>query len=109
MMRGLSANDQTSRRMDDFLKPASAAELTAFLIHVGLMRAYFDTVDEARRKRLTENDIAVIERRALGVIAESVVAADEFPDFEMEKAVADAKAGLRELFDHGRKARLGKG
>lgn len=96
------------------LAPRSHAEMVTMLLASGLVRAYGDIADAAWRGRLSNADIALIERRVVQVIAEANVAAHEFPEFEMEKSVAEACARLRELFaacaksrvrDDGRKGR----
>lgn len=79
--------------------PKTAAEMTSMLMAAGLIRAYGDLARQAWRKRLTNADIAAIERDTLTLLREAHASAEEFTDFEAEPAIAAAIAELRRLFD----------
>lgn len=73
--------------------------MTSTLMVAGLIRAYGDLATQAWRKRLTNADIAAIERETLTLMREAHASAEEFPSFEAEPAIAAAIAELRRLFD----------
>ncbi|MFG1319855.1 hypothetical protein [Xanthobacter autotrophicus] len=73
--------------------------MTSTLMVAGLIRAYGDLATQAWRKRLTNADIAAIERETLTLMREAHASAGEFPGFEAEPAIAAAIAELRRLFD----------
>ncbi len=87
--------------------PRTPDEMTALLLEAGRAGAYVKVSMEARRRRLTENDIAIIER---GIIAEVTTVdpriADEFTTFEVEPAFAQAKALLIQFFANAKVARV---
>ena len=85
--------------------PATPDEMVAMLLEAGRARAYVDITTAARRKRLTEHDIAVIERNILGLTVVTPEIADEFKSFEAEPAFAQARSLLKQYFEIARKGR----
>lgn len=86
--------------------PQNGAQMTEMMFRAGFSRAYVEISTEARRKRLTEHDIAVIERRIVSEFATyDPCMADEFPTFEVEPAMAKAREQLKQFFEIARQAR----
>jgi hypothetical protein len=77
--------------------PANPAEMMTMILQTALVRLYGDVTTAARRGRLTENDIAVIERRAMADLAMPKGIAHEFTDFEAEPAWRKAEHEIRSL------------
>lgn len=92
------AREDRTEKMSQPTLPKTPEELTAFLIHAGLVRAYGDLASAAWRGRLSNTDIARIEATSVRLIGEAREAAPEFQGFEAEPAVAAAQQQLRELF-----------
>lgn len=78
--------------------PETPGELTALLIQGTLNTLYGEMTLDARRKRLTEHDIALIERAALARMAMPHGVEHEFEGFEAEPAWKQAEAMLKQLF-----------
>ena len=78
--------------------PRTPKELTDMLVGFGLLTAYGALANAAWRKRLTNADIAAIERSVLDGMRETARAAEEFKEFEAEPAIAAALAQLRDQF-----------
>lgn len=78
--------------------PQSPSEMTTLLLQFGIARAYGDITTAARRGRLTEHDIANIERGVIDLFRNSDDFAHEFPTFEVEPAVVKARELLKSFF-----------
>lgn len=85
--------------------PKTPEELYSMLLRVMLLRAYGDVTQAARRGRLTEHDIARIERNTLDILRTSPDFSDEFTTFEAEPVRANA---LREAEEFFRVCRIGR-
>jgi hypothetical protein len=87
--------------------PQTPDEMTALLFEAGRAGAYVKVSGAARSKRLTEHDIALVER---DIIAELTSIdpriADEFKTFEAEPAFAKARDLLKQFFAHAKAARI---
>lgn len=94
--------------MDEFLPPDNERDMTTTLVTLGLVRAHQEISAAAVKKRLTEHDIRLIEKNLLDAIRATVVAAEEFETFELEKAVAAARKHLEDAFQQARTLRLAK-
>lgn len=90
------------------MKPANADQMTTLMVVSALTRAYGDVTEAARRGRLTEHDIATIERRILGIVRSAPDVSGEFTTFETEPAMRNAEAQIREMFARIRTARVDK-
>lgn len=81
------------------MRPKSPEELYSVLLRAFWTRAYGDLTTAARRKRLTEHDIALIEKRVLETAAEALNAAHEFPEFDARRVIegmlAEGSEGFR--------------
>lgn len=79
--------------------PKTPDALYGVLLRAFWMRVHGDLTAAARRKRLTEHDIAQIEDRALALAGEARQAAGEFKDFDaaavVERVLAEARENLR--------------
>lgn len=89
----------------EFPMPKTPAEMRSLLFNMAIGRAYADLAAAAWRGRLSNADIAIIERRVIEAIGGAVEAADEFQQFEIEPAIAGAKQDLRLFFDSLAKGR----
>lgn len=85
--------------------PSTPQEMTDLITHTLLLRVYGDITTAARRGRLTEHDISLIERSAIRLLKDEAKFADEFPTFEAEPAVA---AGISQVEDFLAAARSGR-
>lgn len=86
--------------------PKTPDEMYTMLFKTLITRAYGDITTEARRRRLTEHDIAAIERRILDFRRDLEEIPDEFPTFETEPVVARAFNEMQEFFAVLRAARI---
>jgi hypothetical protein len=92
--------------MTDLL-PKTPQDAEALMIRAILSLAYAELARAAVKKRLTEHDIAVIERNALGELQALFATAGEFSGFELEPVLASTRASLRLQFEQmarGRRA-----
>lgn len=78
--------------------PKTPEEMYSLLLRAMLLRAYGDITTAARRKRLTEHDIATIERNTLDILKGAADFADEFKTFEVEPVRANALREVQEFF-----------
>ena len=85
--------------------PRTHIEAVSLLFQAGLARAYEKLATAAWKGRLTNADIARIESDVIAMLGEANEAADEFPAFELEKSVAEARRGLRLIFNGAKNAR----
>ncbi len=88
--------------------PKTPDEFYSILYKTMLTRLYLDITAEARQKRLTEHDIATIERRILSFRSETDAFAHEFKTFETEPVVTRVFQELQELFAVTKPARIEK-
>lgn len=86
--------------------PETPEQMRAVLMMALITRAYGDITIEARRRRLTEHDIAVIERRVVGMLRDAKSFAHEFQTFETEPVVAGVLSELEAFFAAARGSRL---
>lgn len=79
--------------------PQTPDQMTEMMFRLGMQRAYLDVTTEARRRRLTEHDIALIERNIMDLLTgvDSAIA-KEFTQFEAEPAIAAARQKLKSYF-----------
>lgn len=80
------------------MRPKTPDEMSAVIETVIRLRAYADLAAAARRGPLDEPAIAAIEATAIAAVGHGDEFADEFPTFQAEIAVADAKQVMREEF-----------
>lgn len=85
--------------------PETQDEAATLLFQTGLVVAYEAIAAAAWRGRLTNADIARIERETLVKLKEANEAAEEFSTFELEKVVAKVRASLQTIFDGARARR----
>lgn len=78
-------------------RPTNPAEMMVMIAQTALIRLYGDVSLAARRGRLTENDIAIIERRAMAELAMPKGVEHEFTQFEAEPAWRKAEQEIRSL------------
>mgnify|MGYP001323138618 CR=1 FL=1 len=76
--------------------PKSPSEMTNLIVQILMLRIYGDITAAARRGRISEHDIALIERSAIRAIKEGPDFSHEFETFEAEPAVA---AGIKLVED----------
>lgn len=76
--------------------PETPEEMTAVITNSVIADLYVRITTEARKRRLTEHDIAVIERRAIEEWREAKNAAHEFTTYEAEPAILQ---GLKHVED----------
>jgi hypothetical protein len=88
--------------------PKTPEEFFAILYKTLVSRIYLDLTTEARRRRLTEHDIATIERRVLDFRRETDAFAHEFETFETEPVVARTFQEMQEFFAVTKAARIEK-
>lgn len=86
--------------------PKTPDELHALLINTLMTRAYGDITTAARKGRLTEHDIAVIERKCLNFLKEAPSFANEFTTYEVEPVVAAAIKQAHDFFAAVRTGRI---
>lgn len=86
--------------------PNTPDEMVAMLLEAGRARAYVEISGAARRQRLTENDISIIERNILADCVVTPEIAQEFKTFEAEPAFAEAHALLKQYFAIAKAARI---
>lgn len=87
------------------MKPKTAYEFYEILFKAVMLRAYGDITTASRRKRLTEHDIALIERRILQDITSTPNIAHEFPDFDVRAELVRTVEEFRILFQTIRETR----
>lgn len=88
--------------------PETADELGLMLTISGFNKLYGDIANAAVIRRLTENDIALIERRVLNTVFRADDFADEFKNFEAEVVAANIRHLFKELFDMLRDHRISR-
>lgn len=86
--------------------PKTPQEMQAMIFVAVVTRLYGDVTTEARRRRLTEHDIAGIERRALATLKDGPDFAHEFTTFEAEPVVAKTLKDIEALLIMARAGRL---
>lgn len=94
--------------MTEIAVPDNERDMIVFLVQTGLLVAYRDVTALAVHKRVTEYDIAMIEKRVVDMTVATVKAAQEFETFELEKAVSAAASDIRKAFEENKKFRLRK-
>lgn len=87
------------------LPPKTPDELFSLVAHQMLLRVYGDLALEARRKRLTEHDISLIETRVIRIIREAEDFSGEVKGYESEPVMADVEAYLKGIFARMRELR----
>lgn len=90
------------------MPPKTPEELYSILFKTLFSRLYLDMTSEARRRRLTEHDIAMIEKRVLAFQRQTDNFAGEFTTFETEPVVARVFQEMQELFAVTKPARVDK-
>lgn len=90
---------------DDFPIPRGPAELTMLLVSASMISVYSAMTLAARRGRLTEHDIARIERDTLANLAIPPGVAEEFTTFEAEPAFKQAEIQMRKFFQAAKSSR----
>lgn len=86
--------------------PRSPDEFRRVLLARFIARFVEDITWEARKHRLTEEDITRIEQRALHVIGSSKSMATEIDAFQVEATIAAVIASLEEMFEQIRLRRV---
>lgn len=87
--------------------PRTPEAMIAMIFEAGRARAYVDVSAAVRRKRLTEHDIALIERNIIDMTRNiDPQIAPEFETFEAEPAFAKAGQLLKEYFAEAKAARV---
>lgn len=89
-------------------RPESRSELLVVLNLSTLSRVYDHVTAAAVRKRLTEQDIAAIERDALDFVGRANDMADELEGIEVEVVAAKVRSELKKLFDGLRSKRVAR-
>ncbi|APT31911.1 hypothetical protein MCBMB27_02620 [Methylobacterium phyllosphaerae] len=87
------------------MRPKTPEEMYSFLTHAFWTRVYGDITAASRRKRLTEHDIAQIERQAIDLMAGALESAHEFPEFDARAVIDATLREGREGFNVIREAR----
>ena len=87
------------------MEPKTPEEFYSQLFMAAVSRIYGDVTAEARRRRITEHDIATIENRIIAMMGDAKKAAHEFQAFEVEPLVNKLVQELRALFGAIREAR----
>jgi hypothetical protein len=85
--------------------PKTPEEMLQILAGVGQSRLYVEITLAARRGRLTEHDIAAIERRVVAMMSHPEGVEHEFQTFETEPVFARVRQLLAEFCAVCRKAR----
>gem|GEM_PF-5303523 len=86
--------------------PQTPEQMTEMVFRLGIQRAYLDISTEARRRRITEHDIALIERHIVELTTGNDTAiGQQFQTFEAEPALAAARQKLKDYFALTREAR----
>lgn len=88
--------------------PQTPDEMYTMLFKLLMTRAYGDITEAARRGRLTEHDIATIERRILAFRDDLKGVGVEFQTFEAEPEIAKAFNEAKDFFAVIRAARVQK-
>ena len=78
--------------------PRTPEELYATVFLAMITRLYGDVTTEARRRRLTEHDIATIERKLLELMGTGAEFAQEIKGFEAEPVMAKARNEIQQIF-----------
>lgn len=86
--------------------PRTPDEMRSMLYMSMISRVYGDITTEARRRRLTEHDIANIERRVLSILRDGDSFAHEFTTFQVEPVIAQVLKELETFFAMTREARI---
>lgn len=76
--------------------PRTETEMVQLLVEAAKTRFVIDILKAARQRRLTQNDLNVIERRILSEMDGARDAEHEFP-FDVHHATDDAKRWAREF------------
>lgn len=78
--------------------PQTPEEMTSLLFGLITQKVYQQITTAARRRRLTEHDIALIERQGIDELRGDLGFANEFKTFEAEPAIAKARQLLDGYF-----------
>lgn len=79
------------------IPPKTPEEFHSFMLKGLYINLYQAVTTQARRKRLTEHDIALIEHKAIALAKEALHLADEFRTFEIEPPLAMALNEINEF------------
>lgn len=85
--------------------PKTPDELFGAVTRAVILRVYADVSALAGRRRLSEADLAAIERRAIELLGDGAEFADEFAGFEAEPVIARARGELLKFFAEARRLR----
>lgn len=88
--------------------PRTADEMVRLLTINAHLKLYLDITRASTKHRLDEAEIEEIERNVLIEVGKRRALIPEF-SFDAETAILQAEAGLKEMFDLVREARLNKG
>ena len=79
------------------IPPKTPQEFYSFIVKGLYINLYQAVTTQARRKRLTEHDIALIEHKAIALAKEALDLANEFKTFEIEPQLAMALNEINEF------------
>ncbi len=88
------------------IPPKTPQEFYSFIVKGLYINLYQAVTTQARRKRLTEHDIALIEHKAIAIAKEALDLANEFKTFEIEPQLAMALNEINEFCASIRVARI---
>ena len=93
------------------LPPKTPDDMFSLVTHAMMVRLYGELALEARRKRLTEHDISLIETRIIRILREGEDFSGEVKGYESEPVMADIEAYLKGIcrkMCESRAAHIGK-
>ncbi|MGV0817147.1 hypothetical protein [Martelella sp. AMO21009] len=91
------------------MHPKTPHELTQLLVNVMTLDLYGEITTAARKKRLTEHDIAAVERKVIAKIKDGPDFSHEALTYEAEPAIARAIAMVKDFTEtaaRGRKTKI---
>lgn len=88
------------------LPPKTPEEFFTFIVKGLYVNPYQAVTTAARRRRLTEHDIALIEHKTIAIAKEALGLAEEFKTFEIEPELARALHEINEFCASIRAARI---
>lgn len=94
------------KQEEALIPPKTPQEFYSFIVKGLYINLYQAVTTQARRKRLTEHDIALIEHKAIAIAKEALDLANEFKTFEIEPQLAMALNEINEFCASIRVARI---
>lgn len=90
------------------IPPKTPEEFFSFMVRALYVTLYQEVTTAARRKRMTEHDIALIEHKAIAIAKDALGLAEEFKTFEIEPPLAMALHEINEFCASIRAVRVKK-